>query len=395
MNNPLAIELPRSFLQRFLRVFRKGGLHRTPKAGSVEVHVKDGVVTLRSANNVLDLECRCECHEPEPDWTFHLSPDVLSICGARLADTVVLRKESAETVRATWFDAGIPQEAEFDVLTPGPEPIPEPERTTSPQWLIAALKDAADSVDELSSRYALGCIELSGVKKRIAATDSRQLLVQEGFEFPWDGVRLMRSSAVFGAPDLPVVGNLPLIGESGEWIVVRLGEWRISHAIERDARFPDVDLVVPSRTSVEATMRIEPRDSAFLMQRLSKLPCGDPLNEPVTVDLNGSVAIRARKDSASSPTELVLSRSERVGNEYRTQVNRRYLDRALNLGFREVGFGRDGGPVLACDETRRFVWMGLGEEGVIHASEPQHRIESAPYRPKANPRRRSERTLPA
>lgn len=179
--------------------------------------------------------------------------------------------------------------------------------------------------------------------------------------------------------ELPFVGNVASIGESGEWIAVQIGEWRMAHAIERERRVPDVDLVVPSRTSVESVMRIEPRDADFLIPRLSKLPCGDPLNEPVTVDLNGSVAIRARKDAALSPTELVLSRSERTGSEYRTQVSRRYLDRALTLGFREIGFARQSGPVLAYDESRWFVWMGLGEEGVIQDSEPRHRIESAPY----------------
>ena len=40
MTKTFAVELPRSFLQRFLRVFRKGGLHRAPKAGYVEVRVR-------------------------------------------------------------------------------------------------------------------------------------------------------------------------------------------------------------------------------------------------------------------------------------------------------------------------------------------------------------------
>ena len=82
-------------------------------------------------------------------------------------------------------------------------------------------------------------------------------------------------------------------------------------------------------------------------------------------------------------------------HEYRTKVSRRYLGRALDLGFREIGFARNGGPVLAYDDARRFVWMGLGDEGAIQDSEPQHRIESAPYRPQTSPRRRSTLALPA
>lgn len=78
------------------------------------------MVTLRSANNVLDLEYRWECHQPTPDWTFCVSPDVLSICGARLNDKITFREVSSEVVRAHCFDAGVPQEAEFTLLPPVP-----------------------------------------------------------------------------------------------------------------------------------------------------------------------------------------------------------------------------------------------------------------------------------
>lgn len=41
MTKTLAVDLPRSFLQRFLLMFRKDGLRRAPKAGYVKIRVRD------------------------------------------------------------------------------------------------------------------------------------------------------------------------------------------------------------------------------------------------------------------------------------------------------------------------------------------------------------------
>jgi len=63
---------------------------------------------------------------------------------------------------------------------------PDVELTTNPPGLMAALKEASLTCDHNSARYALSCIRLRGETGGLAATDSRQLLEESGFSFPWD-----------------------------------------------------------------------------------------------------------------------------------------------------------------------------------------------------------------
>ena len=53
--------------------------------------------------------------------------------------------------------------------------------------LLQALHEASEVTDADSHRFALGCLQLSK-DGNINATDGRQLLVQQGFNFPWTEV---------------------------------------------------------------------------------------------------------------------------------------------------------------------------------------------------------------
>ena len=53
------------------------------------------------------------------------------------------------------------------------------------------------STDPDSGRYALQCVQLCGAKNRMAATDGRHLIVQTGFDFPWDEDLLLPASPLF------------------------------------------------------------------------------------------------------------------------------------------------------------------------------------------------------
>ena len=50
----------------------------------------------------------------------------------------------------------------------------------------------------------------------------------------------------------------------------------------------------------------------FLAQSLPKLPCNDEDYQPITLDMNGQVAVRAQGET--QPTELVLTQSSRIGD---------------------------------------------------------------------------------
>jgi hypothetical protein len=294
------------------------------------------------------------------------------------ADPVAFRV-AYDQVIAKWSDRGVPQEmtmepvpcdqsppALIDLATLAPNP-----------GLIQALRDACLTADRESSRFAIGCVQLRPTGGRMAATDSRQLLVQDGFELPWKGDRLMRSSDVFDSAELRRIEE-EAIGEQDGWIVVQAGPWTIRHRVETEGRFPEIDMVLPNDSAVISWLELDPTDREFLAERIDRLPVSDPCNEPVTIDLNGSVAIRSQGASGTALTELVLSRSVRRGEELRTQTGRRYLARAVQLGLCEIGFTSEDGPILARDERRRYLWMSLGAEGALGPDPSAERIESPP-----------------
>jgi len=186
---------------------------------------------------------------------------------------------------------------------------------------------------------------------------------------------LMRATNVFGSSDFS--SNLPVeIGRTELGITVRIGEWTIFHEINKEGRFPNVDRTIPSREAIVTRMRVDATDAKFLADTVNRLPADDQIDRPVTLELNGEVVLRARKDGQSPMTELVLTRSQRIGNQLRLQTNRGFLARALSLGFTEIGFVDDKSPCVCRDETRTFVWMLLEPQDAIQPSETAQRIES-------------------
>jgi hypothetical protein len=85
----------------------------------------------------------------------------------------------------------------------------------------------------------------------------------------------------------------------------------------------------------------------------------------VTVELNGRVAIRAQDRDASPPTELVLNRSSRVGDEVRFCTDRTLLSRALELGFGEIAIQTRNNRWCAATSAARTVWALLTPDGAI------------------------------
>ena len=130
----------------------------------------------------------------------------------------------------------LPASAEF--------PSQPKELTKNPQNLIKALRDASETTDAKSSRYALGCIQLRGKRGEIAATDGNQLLLQRGFEFPFDEDLLIACHQVFQSSELLTADNVG-VGLHDGWFTLRAGNWTVQIKVETEGRFPRVDDVVP------------------------------------------------------------------------------------------------------------------------------------------------------
>ena len=245
----------------------------------------------------------------------------------------------------------------------------------NPPQLLRALHDAGETTSPDSTRFSLGYLQLRGTSGTIAATDGRQLLVQGGFRFPWKEDVLIPHAKVFGSAELPQDQSVT-IGKADDWVVVRVGPWTFFLSVDKDGRYPDIDRQIPQADNAVARFHLDPADAEFLGKSLPKLPCDDEYNFPVTVDLNGSVAIRAKGEMQSQPTELVLAHSTFSGEPIRINTNRKFLARALKLGFRELLVYGDKMPVLCQDERRQYLWALLAPDSAIKPADDTIRIES-------------------
>jgi hypothetical protein len=269
------------------------------------------------------------------------------------------------SIAAWWDDAGVPCRASFD--RPDAQRIHAmPDRPTQmsvnrPE-LLRAMIDAATCCDPGSVRYSLGCLQLDGAKGRIAATDGRQIFRASGFQFPWPETVLVPKPSVFAWKEL--AGNDVSIGRQGDWLWFDIGPWSFALAIDKHGRFPDVNPFFSTSLPPVARCRLDGRDAEFLLRTLPKLPGNLEQNWPVTLDLNGSVAVRACGDQPE-PTEVVLQRSTRDGESMRVNMNRRFLLRAVQLGFTEIELAAPNAPARCRDDRRAYVWAVLDAESAI------------------------------
>ena len=103
---------------------------------------------------------------------------------------------------------------------------------------------------------------------------------------------LIKSSPLFGCRGLP--RDQPVeVGRTDIHVVFRIGPWTIACEIPRDVRYPEVERVIPPPAEVTTRLRLDPEDAAFLEAALGRLPGAGENNAPVTIEVNGEVAVRA------------------------------------------------------------------------------------------------------
>ena len=152
---------------------------------------------------------------------------------------------------------------------------------------------------------------------------------------------LVPAVPVFGAKELAAGGDVR-VGRAAGHLVVRAGPWTVWLMADAGGRFPDVGGVVPK--SADATVAgIDDRDAAALLDALPGLPGADEDGRPVTLDLDGAVAVRARGEGGAA--EVRLSRSPVAGPPARVALDRAVLRRALRLGCHTVRVAGGGKPV--------------------------------------------------
>jgi hypothetical protein len=371
------IEITRRLAMQLRPVFRQA-LNLSTRGTLPPLTFQTGPDGLRARSRWQDAAVEYHVPGDHPIGQIPVPFELLADSEARRDDPVQLQTTSEGRVLAQWRDGSVPQMIQYDA----PDPVEAaqfprlPKKVAkNPPGLLKALHDAMQTTEPEPIRYATNCVQLRGTAGQIVATDGRQLILQSGFEFPWKNDLLVPRTKVFGSRELPQDESVQ-IGVSGKWFAVRIGPWRIFREINTEGRFPEVRHHVPRAKDAVAQFQLPPDDAAFLRKNLPRLPGDEDYNLPVTVDLNGQVAVRSKARDQVPPTELVLSGATLSGDPIRLNMNRQYLARALQLGFRQVHVYSPKVPVLCEEEGRQYVWALLDPASAVAPASDAMRIAS-------------------
>jgi hypothetical protein len=160
--------------------------------------------------------------------------------------------------------------------------------------------------------------------------------------------------------------------------VIRAGSWTVYCQIRKEARFLDLQRVILADGEVSTRLRLDPADARFLGSALDRLPGGDDQHSPVTLDLNGRIAVRASAaDQPQQVTELILDRSRYTGDPQGIVTNRAFVEPALRLGLTEFGFAGFDSPFVCRDDRKTLTVQPLGAGSPLEADAQVTRIESS------------------
>jgi hypothetical protein len=328
-----------------------------------------------------DVAVECRLTGERTAETIWLPFEFLADVAGKNDEPVEIEAIGNEQVSVQWRTGNIPQIVNYDSKAPFEAdkfPALPTAFTANPVGLLQALHEASEVTALEGVRYATDRIQLSP-DGTINATDGHQLLVQSGFSFPWQDAVLVPRNKVFTSPELPQ--DQPVaVAKSGDWVAVSAGRWTIYLRIN-PSRYPTVSDIVPNPDSAKARCQLSKDDIRFLVETLPQLPYDEEDgNNPLTIDLNGSVAIRAKgadkEGEKAKPTEVVLTNSHWTGDLTRIAINRTYLQRAMKLGLSDLSLYGPDSALLCQSFDRKFVWMPLGQGAAIKPADDVVRIDS-------------------
>ena len=369
------IELSRKNIRAARSTIRQAlGIKSARHAPAVTLRATHGQILIQAATPTVVMECRFPGNcKPE---CFALPYEALVNSEGKQDDAVAFTKQE-DTVIVQWTDKGIPQSRRFAAANAAEMPTGPVQFTRMERRFLAAMANAVATTDTDtdSSRFALNCIRLRGSDGQIAATDSSQAFVESGFAFPWLDEVLIPASGAFAANQFSNAEDV-LMGRTEDWDSIQCDSLTMYLKIDKERRFPSIDLQIPTRGSAATTLVLADDDVDFLLTSTVRLPAAQQCNSPITVDLNGVVAVRAAEEDHANSTELILSNSRRIGDEVVFNTNRNFLNRAAELGFREIYLRSTEAPAYCQDDRRTYIWALLGSEGAVKSNDQTTRINS-------------------
>jgi hypothetical protein len=231
---------------------------------------------------------------------------------------------------------------------------------------------------------ALTRVQFAGKSGEVVGTDGRQLLVQSGFELPWQESLLLPALPVYHAPELHESEELR-VGRTDSHVSLVSGPWTVLLAIDDKGRFPDYRAVVPKAECVPSVLALDAGDVEFLLETMPRLPAEDENHAPITLDLGKQAVLRV--SHAEQVTEVILVRSRVSGPTLRVVMQRRFLHRALKLHFNRIQVISRAVPLVCSDEKRTYLWMPLEGDPVPPSPEAIRLVSAATQQPAALSRR--------
>ena len=260
----------------------------------------------------------------DPGEVLALPLDALAALEGRDEEPVTLEATSPRRTIARMHERGIPQVREYEVpeldSLPAFPALPATSRRCRPPfWMPWPRRPHRPPTTPPATPWTASCSRATPARSSpptAGRSSSRAASRCPGRGTCWCGTRPAREPRL--APRVP----LPL-GKTATHVVLRIGPWTLWLTIQADARFPRIDGVLPDDAAVTTRLQLDPKDVVFLTTALDRLPGDAEHHAPLTLDCNGSIAVRARGAEAGSLTELVLARSRYDGTPVRLAFNRR------------------------------------------------------------------------
>lgn len=312
------IEITRSLARQLKTIFRRaisdsgrGAVHQP-----VLLHTGPEGLRIRIASG----EVAAEYHDPQPRESdaAYIPFDMLKDCEAKSDDAVQIEMAAGDQVLATWNVGHVPQLKHYDV-PPREQFFPDWPQAFSenPHELVSALHAAMETASSESTRYSLNCIQLRGAGS-LVATDGSQMLLQSGFDFPWDKDLLIPRRSVFGSSVLPRGVNVQ-VGRSDNWVCSRVGCWSFLFAINTEGRFPAVESMLRDVANATASIQIDSHDARFLVKAMKQLLGNDAYHSPVQRSQSRWLVESERCAVGVRPTEEEV-RGRTAGSLQQTEV---------------------------------------------------------------------------
>jgi hypothetical protein len=314
-----------------------------------------------------DVTLGYTCNTATEEFDAGLPPEFFKFIDTSNADTVTIELLAKERVRVR--AAGHDNEHIFPRTKASlPEWPMTPRRWSEPdEAILPALHEASRcSEREPGPRWATQRLQLHGSMGRLVGTDGKQLLIQEGFHWPFSESLLVPALPIYGANEWR--GSSARIGRTANHVVLSVGAWLLALAIDTAGKFPDAMAAIP-KAMTATTLTLAERDAVSLLTHLKQ--CSTDKELPITLDIRGErVAVRYQDASTNKVTEIRLPSTRGTGPPVQVACLRSHWLHGLELGLRQITLHGANKPILFHAHHRQYLVVTLDTSAVVAVSRP-------------------------